>query len=376
MSAAAVIDPVARLSAEIGVSAEHVENGWFARLVLFYVKRWNETHAQQRAHEHHESPSVRAQSAIRRACILSSVTGASAGMVTTGATLFAAQTEGLGAIVGIPASVLAIGGEALFRAIVHVELTCELADIFSVKFDTDDPADFWRLYALIFKMKEHDEESSDPGRKLVHEISHVEGEEVGQEIGRKIMGESVVRNIVPVIGIFTSAITNYKLTRHLGDVVRRYMRYQRAMHDAFEREEHACADCFELVVEGVWFLFTADGKLSPEEAALLAHLLSRLDDTRRHAVMQRFVEDELEWTERIRHEVPEGVRDAFLHALEVAAAVDKEISLPERKILRRASHSLGREYDAARVETMIRDFEEDGVLATPGDLEHAPAAMG
>ncbi len=54
----------------------------------------------------------------------------------------------------------------------------------------------------------------------------------------------------------------------------------------------------------------------------------------------------------------------FLHALEVAAAVDKEVGVPERKILRRAARVLGREWDPARVEKMMADFEERGVLST------------
>ena len=52
-----------------------------------------------------------------------------------------------------------------------------------------------------------------------------------------------------------------------------------------------------------------------------------------------------------------------MHLLEVAAAVDKEVGLPERKILRRAAHALGREYSQERVEQMIREFEESGVLS-------------
>ena len=74
------------------------------------------------------------------------------------------------------------------------------------------------------------------------------------------------------------------------------------------------------------------------------------------------MEDELDWTERIKCLVPEEIRDTFLHTLEVAAAEDKEVTLPERKILRRAAQALGREYSQERVEQMIAQFEQDGVL--------------
>ena len=113
----------------------------------------------------------------------------------------------------------------------------------------------------------------------------------------------------------------------------------------------------------MWFVFTADGKLVPEEVACLAKLLHKLPPEARHAVTHRFVEDELDWTERLARGVPEGSRDAFLHALEVAAAVDKEVDVPERKILRRAARALGRDFDFKRVERMMAEFEERGVLS-------------
>lgn len=173
-----------------------------------------------------------------------------------------------------------------------------------------------------------------------------------------------MRNIVPVLGIASSAVTNYMVTRRLGDTLRRYMRYQRAMHDALVEADEMCAGHLDLLVEGMWFIFAADGKLAPEEVACLAHQLQKLDPIARSAVTSRFVEDETDWKDRIAVQLPEAMRDGFLHALEVAAAVDKEVGLPERKILRRAARALGRELDMERINKMISDFEEHGFLKT------------
>ncbi len=182
-----------------------------------------------------------------------------------------------------------------------------------------------------------------------------------------------MRNIVPVLGIFTSAVTNYLKTRALGDNVRRYMRYQHALDAEGSHAKVTCHKQLDLLIEGMWFIFSADGKLDPEEAAFLSHMLKKLDDpAERRAILARFVEDELDWTARIHDQVPEEVRDAFLHVLEVAAAVDKEVGLPERKILRRAAHALGREFSQERVERMIAEFEENGVLVPPDSFGAAP----
>jgi hypothetical protein len=66
------------------------------------------------------------------------------------------------------------------------------------------------------------------------------------------------------------------------------------------------------------------------------------------------------------------VRDEFLHALQVAAAVDKHVGLPERKILRRAAHHLERPFDVAELEKMMLEFEEFGVLRATKRAPHTP----
>jgi uncharacterized tellurite resistance protein B-like protein len=348
---------------------ERRRGGWYPKLVARYLKR-NVARARSeaaRSAASTETPHARATAAIRWACAKSAISGALAGLVSTGATLFTAQTEGVGGILAGPVAALAIGGEMIFRSVLHIELTCELAQIFEVEVDPEDDDDIWRLYALSFGTHRHEKESADPGRELVGELASVEeGEEIGEKIGQKVLGESVMRNIVPVLGIFTSAVTNYLTTRDLGDNVRRYMRYQHALDREGSRACIACGKHLDLVIEGMWFIFSADGKLDPEEAAFLSHMLQKIDDPLlRHAVLGRFVEDELDWTIRIKAEVPESSRDEFMHVLEVAAAVDKEVGLPERKILRRAARALGREYSQERVEQMIAQFEESGVLGRP-----------
>lgn len=336
-------------------------SGWYPRLLAWFVQRRYEhgvpaVEPQERARPQSE----RARRAIRRACVKSMLTGASAGVVSTGATVATAQTEGALALVAAPVAAAAVGGEMIYRAMVHLELTCELADIFEVRFDAKNPDDLWRLFALIFKAEQH-RNDDDPGKDLVHRVMHVEGEQVGEAIGAKLLGESVVRNLIPVVGIASSSITNWMLTQRLGDTVRRYMRYQRALGDALAALEKVCGEHFDLFIEGLWFLFSADGRLSHEEAAVLANLLMRCDPIERQAIAARFDEDEIDWIERLSV-IPDNVREPFLYAMEVAGAVDKSVSLPERKILRRTARALGLPFDPERAERMMKSLDAVGVL--------------
>lgn len=356
---------VEEIGQRVGVH-ETVASGWFTRLIGYYLRRYQEKEAgRARGHvKPGQTVSAAARSIIRRASLKSALSGAAAGMASTAATIITAETEGLGGLIAIPIAALGIGAEMMYRSLVHFNLTVQLAEVFGVPFDASDPADIIRLYSLVFKTHEESEseDAHSVGRDMVHEVKHLESAEVGEQIGNKVLGESIVRNIVPFVGIASSAITNFVVTQRLGHTVRRYMRYQRAIDDAFNRATRECGPHLDLLVEGVWFLFTADGTLSPEETVSLVKLLEKLDPVTAHATLGRFVEDEIEWADRIE-QVPEAMRDAFFFALEVAACVDKEVSLPERKILRRAAHHLGRDFDGDRLKAMVREFEHAGVLA-------------
>jgi hypothetical protein len=362
---------VDELGQRIGVRDTPPKGGWFTKLIGYYLRRYQAKEGRRGRGRVKPGQSVSdaARSTILRACVKSAFSGAAAGTVSTAAALITAQTEGLGGLVAIPVAALGIGGEMMYRSLVHFDLTVQLAEIFEVSFDPSDPDDIFRLYALVFKTNDEDHaphgDGDSLGKDLVHQVKHLESAEVGQEIGNKVLGESVVRNIVPFVGIVTSAVTNFVVTRRLGDTVRRYMRYQRAMETAFDQAVRQCDTHLDLLVEGVWFIFTADGRLAPEETVTLVKLLEKLDPITSHATLARFVEDELDWADRIE-QVPEAMRDGFFHALEVAACVDKEVGLPERKILRRAAHHLGREFDLKRLEAMVHEFEEEGVLGAAG----------
>ena len=356
------------LGSQFGVQAHAPPaSGWFAKLLGFYLRHRDATKLHRESVVVRGTAPERARKAILRACVESSLTGAGAGMVATGATLVTAGTEGYGGLVAIPVAALAIGGEMAVRTWIHLDLICTLADVFEVHFDPDKPDDIWRLCALAFGANDEEPDEDDPGKALVQEMSHIDKEELGAEIGSKILGESVMRNIVPVLGIATSAITNYRLTKRLGDTARRYMRYHRAMNDALDVAISECSAHLELMIEGLWFMFIADGQLSPEESGLLASMVHRIPLSARGQLLTRFIDDEYDWLERLPKSIADTpTRRSFFHALEVAAAVDKHVGLPERRLLRSAARRLELPFDPRGTDQMMRDFEDHGMLADGG----------
>lgn len=358
--AAATAGPLDAIASEAGaVAAGERMNTWAARLVAATVRRHN-ARARRRPIAAGTGVTERreAHGIIRRSCVRAAAAGAATAAVATGASVATAQTGGTAGLLAIPAAALSIGAEAALRLLEHVRMSCEIADLFELRFDPDEPADLWALLALSLGPASARRRGGTPAQQL-RGLSRTEADVVGRRLGAWLLGEGLLRNAVPFLDVAASSAANWALTRRLGDTMRRYARYRRAFDDALGGDE-ALAGQLHLLVPGVWFLFIADGPPSSEEAALLASLLRRCDP----AFLGRLDEalaDEIAWIERLP-EVPLPARPAFFYALEVAAAVDKQVSLRERRLLEHAARALGLDADASHVDRMTEELEERGVL--------------
>lgn len=335
-------------------------HAWLRRLVSTYLRSYYaRPRAERMGTAEHLPEDAASEAIVRRACVRSAAMGGATGLFTTLTSIATAESDGLAGLVTLPAAAVAVCGELLARTGVHLTLVCAIADLFELTFDPEDPADLWALLALSFGPDSTAANPPRAGEELIH-LAGVKAEEVGHQIGKWIVGESLVRNAVPFLSILSSSAMSWMVTRRLGDNVRRYARYRRAFDDVFGEEPGLLAH-LDLVIEGVWFIFTADGRLAPEESALLASLVRR-GDPALHARMVAELADDIGWVARLPR-LPEPLRDPFLRLLEVAAAVDKRATLRERTLLEHAARALGRREDFGGLERMLHDFRETGVLS-------------
>ena len=299
-----------------------------------------------------------ARNAVRRACVRSALTGAAAGTLATSAAVATAETGTLAGFVAIPAAVLAVGGEMVFRAIVHLDMTCELAELFRVPFDPDRPEDLWRLYALAFHAH-HSSVDSAGGRRLVEELLDLEDEQIGERIGDKLLRESVLRNAVPFLAVASSSWENWRLTKRVGDTVRRSCRAERALRDALERDG-TLRGHDPLVLEGLWLVFAADGPLHVEEVAALASYMRRIGRT---GPLDRKIGRDLEsWLSGIAG-LPENARRSLLHVLRVAAAVSAKLPAASvGELLEKAEERAGEPHDPVRLARLFDEAQGAGLM--------------
>ncbi|AKQ65698.1 hypothetical protein A176_002610 [Myxococcus hansupus] len=331
---------------------------WHARLVTAFVRHHEARQAAAGAGARTLRPSD-TKAIIRRACKEAALVGASAAGVSTSATVFTVDTGFLGALVAVPVAGAAIGLDTMLRSLIQARMTCDVASAFGVRIDPDDPWDFLHLHALTASAGSH---GAKEGAERVGDMLMADPDEMERKLGNLLLGESVLRNIVPFVGVATSSVTSWRHTRRFGEAAVEYVRYRRALDDAFSTVRALDARCVELLIEGAWFLFNADGALRAEEAVMLAHLLRNSPSAARKRVLERLVEDDTSWQSRLV-EVPESARDAFLHALEVVAAVDLTTSTAEWQLLRQAASALHRPLRRERVQSLVKQLRANGIVA-------------
>jgi hypothetical protein len=349
---------------------------WFAHAVVGYVAH----HEAERLRELEGAAAergdpARAGAILRRACVEACLAGAAAAGSATAATVTSAETDGIGGIVSIPLAALTVLGEMLLRTAIHVRMTCELGDLYGLRFDPDDPTDLTHLYALAFRTVSHEGREEDPGRGLVERVLATDVKHAGRALGGELLGESVLRNVVPFVGIAASAARNWQLTSQVGRTVQRYLAFRCALGDVVSSLEAKHADLVPLFVEGVWHVLVADGRLAPDEAALLAYLVRRGAADAREELTACFVSDEAGWIERLGEVHDAGAKRLLLGGLTIAAAMAGRTDRATRAVLSHVGRALGEPDDPARLDALARRLEELGPMAARGVLgERAPAA--
>jgi hypothetical protein len=351
--------------ANLRAAAKHLgvgsirDGSWFRRIVAAHVKshcekidagHWDRVYpgiaVEQRAHQE-----------IRKVAVKAAAAGAVASAGASAGELLSLFTDGLAAPVGIPATMLSMALEAAYTALLQIDLACDLGAIYGIPFNPDDVGEIATLFGLALevdvysKKEQQEQDEADAPHGLTSRLIRLEEGEIATRIGRKLLEDSVVRNIIPIIGVPISARWNYVATTKLGAKVRKYMRYRRALATAVARLQLGNVTDPTLLVEGAWLLATTDGAAGHEEMLAIAAIMDLLTPVQRSAIAadKAFGDHEEDWFAELAA-VDRKMHEPLLETLSLVAAADRELAVPERRLLTRIGKALGREIDFARIE--------------------------
>lgn len=342
------------------IGAWEIRSGrWFEEVVESYLAVRQERHPERVAEAAEGDRVALGEALIRRACALLGLSGAGSGIAWTAASVAAAQTNGFAGLLGFPLAGAALGADLLFRTVVQLALTSDLAELYGFELRRHHTEDVVRLHALALEMVE-DADEEDLGRGAVQRVVGMDAHEVGKAVGTKLVSETLLRNVVPYLGVLTSAYSSVRLTWRIGEMVRSYLTYRRALLALFGEIERRAPDCVVPLTHGVWAVFTADGRLTRPEAALLADLVRQQTEEVRHRMFEGFEPRPEGWLDGLARRADDETRDFVLHALEVAAAVDTVVDTREIAVLNRVAEALGRSYRREDVEGMAERIERTG----------------
>jgi hypothetical protein len=333
---------------------------WFHALLVESVHDYNARAAYEPVVSTEPLPA--AERIIKKASVQAALLGTGAAAITTGGAFWTSQTHGVAGLVAIPAAGAAMLADLLTRARVTVRMSCEIAGLFGIRFTPEDPADLAQLQAVASESVHQPDGGDARGHDLLESLVGQHQEQLASAVGSAAVAETLVRNVIPVIGLLNSGWTSYRMTQHIGQTLLQYSRARRALEDAIGPIEQAAPQLLDLLVEGIWFMFTSDGQLNSHESAILAHLIHRRPSAVKHALLQRLHDDEAGWLERLA-EVPSEQRPAFLHVLTVASAADSTVADTERALLERAARALSVSAQDGQLEELARSLRERGLAA-------------
>jgi hypothetical protein len=318
---------------------------WFDRLTTLYLKHHDRQLLAPYTPGFDDELQARAEAVIARSAIQAALLGSGTAALSTGAIWLTSETGGYGGLLALPLAAAGIGGDMVGRALLHLQMTCEIADLYGVGFQPEDQGDLAQLYAIAFGVEEYDEEESDRGRRLIERIAVLRERETGAAIGSKLTSESLLRNLIPFVGIPISAYGSHRLTKRIGRAVHQYVRYRAVVDPLIEDFD---TDSLDILIEGIWFALSAEGPVHPAGVAILAHLVDLRAHEVRDELTSRFLEDDSQWIDRLKAVRPE-IRTRMQRALEAAATVESPVPESRIAMLRRAADTLNQELDEERI---------------------------
>ncbi len=244
----------------------------------------------------------------------------------TGAAVTAGQMA-LPATGGASVAVLlgGIGAEMATLAAIQMRLVLDMAVIYDLDLDLDDPEDILMVFGyalgvapvdLVGKSLHVPASALTKGavKKYVSKGTLKSLQKFGNRVGVRILQKTIMKYAVPIASAAIGSSYNYVTTKSLGEIAKRHMKDRGKVTDEL-RAIVSRATAYDLVVPAaVLFAAHSDGKVEPKEKELYRAMLSRMSiEDHRPEDFERLV----------------GDREGLLHAIGLIEDPDVAVDLIE-----------------------------------------------
>jgi hypothetical protein len=311
------------------------------------------------------APEARAEKRIGRMITRATVAGTLAAAGASSAEVLSIVSEGAGAALAVPIGIVSVGAEMMYITALQIDLAFDLASIYDVPFAGDDVGEISTMLAMalgvdfVREPTRHDKPAMPGETKPWRVLRQMQRGDFSKRVSKAVVQQSVLRNVVPVAGVIVSAVWNQVVLRRFAREVHTAVRQRLAIRHAFLDVQLGDGAQARVVLDGAWLLATCDGELDHQEALALSTLIDSLHLPERIAVEDAsFTDDEIGWFDRVAALEPSS-RAVLVDVLALIASADGELTIPERRFLKRVERAIQTPIDIAAIERMV-DRMRDG----------------
>ena len=346
------------------------DGNWFSRLLKHSLDRYVQD--VDPAYFGRKYPGLPAdavvQARLQLAARYASVAGGLSAGAYNGAVAATIGSAGGASPLTLPAAGASFVADLLFSSQLQLRLAYDIAVLYRVPLDLEDPEDLWKLIGIAFMIKRGEAGQSFIGKSVPAIVRPVlkrfySGGTLAAArslpvVGKYLLQRNVIKFAIPAVGVPLSMAVNYWSVRTAGAYARTVFRREAGIVEAARRMTERTAHPAELLWV-LWMVIKADGLVHENERLLLKQVTGLLRDPGSELVALT----ELEGTINLQRdkvwallEAADGDLGPLYDAGATAAAVDGKINVNELTVLRRLATYGGAEFDEAAVRAAAKTF--------------------
>ncbi len=329
-----------------GLSGDDIKSGgWFTQLLSHALSTYTDkVDWQYFQDKYHGVPAdaivdQRIKMAARYAAIEGGLS-ASAYTATIAATIGSA---GGASPATVPAAVVTVMVDVAYVTQLQLRLAYDIAVLYRVPLDLDDPDDLWKLIRVAFTIKGGEVVSEGvlrvvpammrPLIKRFYSKAVLNAAKGLPVVGKYLLQRNVIKIGIPLVGVPLSVVLNRYTTQIAGRHARAVFRNEARIIELAERLTEDTRHP-QLMLWVAWLVINADGAISDDEALLFRHLV-RLAAAQHQVIDEELAQvidmnEDLVWR---RLDEAQGDLGSIIEAARRVAAVDGEPGKKERAAL-------------------------------------------
>ncbi len=319
--------------------------GWFTKLLAQSLSTYTEKADWQYFRSKYTGlpPDAIVNQRIQMAARYAAIEGGLSASAYTGAVAATIGTLGGASPATVPAAVATMMVDVAYTTQLQLRLAYDISVLYRVPLDTSDPDDLWKLIRIAFTIKSGEVVREGvlktvpammrPVIKRFYSKSVLNAAKGLPFVGKYLLQRNVIKIGIPLIGVPLAVVVNRQTTliagRHARAVFRNEARIIEIAENLTKLTRHP-----NLMLWLAWLVTMADDKITDDEALLLRHLVTLVEQHHEVAddeLARLITIDPAELWRRLDAE--QGDLSDLIDAAQQVAAVDGPANVRERAVI-------------------------------------------